>query len=155
MIRCFTTLLFGMLLGAGAIWFFIEGKTWLKPSGASSAEALEGREIPADHLTAEEVMEEFERTGGIVRRRAAAHPGMVGEDSAQIAVAIEKRIAADHRLKPLEIGVQVEPHRVLLSGRVDSPEDISQAMSIALELAGKREVVSLLHIRLLRDDPDK
>jgi hypothetical protein len=149
MIRCFTTLLFGIVLGAGLIWYFVEGKTWLETRGATTTETAEPRRAPVE-VSPDEVLEELERTGGVVRRRVTP-PAESAEHSGQIAAAIEKRFAAHPRLKSFDISVQVQPERVVLSGRVDSPEDIAAAMNIALALGGEREIFSQIHIRLARE----
>ncbi|MDP3068708.1 MAG: BON domain-containing protein [Opitutaceae bacterium] len=99
-------------------------------------------------LKPEQVQEELARAGKIVRRRArelASQAADAGADTL-ITTAIKTRFAADRELSVWSISVSTTDGRVTLDGTVQSPEQLAQAVALAMEADGVREVTSNLKL---------
>jgi osmotically-inducible protein OsmY len=147
------------VLVVGAIWLLEDRK--LEPSGqrlrAGLAEAAsETKEAVHDldlKLDLRELGDELARTGRVVRRKAGQMAREVADatEDARTTAAIKTRLALDPHLSPLYISVDTTDGRVTLAGYADSPDDIAQAIRIALERDGVREVVSTIQLRRPED----
>jgi hyperosmotically inducible periplasmic protein len=139
-------ILLGVLLGAGAFWFLIGGRT--APEVQKAEEALAAR-LEALELRSEDIQKELADKGRVVRRKARD----LGETAADVArdarttALIKAKLAADPGLSALTISVSTTDGRVTLAGRVASPDLIGRATALALETEGVREVVSTLQVK--------
>ena len=146
-------LLAGILIGAGAFWFF----TVDRPAEQARETAQEATEqakralaakMEAMELRADDIRKELTEKGRVVRRKARD----IGEAAADAAVdarataAIKAKLAADPDLSALRISVSTTAGRVTLSGTVSSYELIGKAMAMALDTDGVREVISTLQV---------
>lgn len=161
-------LLIGVLLGAGAYWFFTVDRT--TPSvqkaeerateqaekarvsaievGEQAKQALAAK-LEALQLRAEDIRKELAEKGRVVRRKAL-DIGEAATDTALDARAtatIKAKLAAAPDLSAFSISVSTTAGRVTLSGTVASHELIGKAMTLALETDGVREVVSTLQVK--------
>lgn len=161
-------LLIGIIVGAGAHWYFTVGRTTpavqkaeeraadqaekaresAQAAGEQAKQALAAR-LEVLELRAEDIRNELAEKGRIVRRKARD----IGEAAANAALdarttaTIKAKLAADPDLSALSISVATTAGQVTLSGTVASPELIGKATALALETDGVREVVSVLQVK--------
>jgi hypothetical protein len=112
-----------------------------------AGEALRAKLETLD-LTPEQITEELTRTGKIVRRRASdlADRATDAATDAYITTAVSAKIAADGDLSIRNISVSTADGRVTLEGTVAAPEQLGQAVALALGTAGVKEVTSKLKV---------
>lgn len=101
-------------------------------------------------LSAPDIKEELERTGKVVRKKAEQVGNVIKDATAdaRITATIKAKLVKDTALSAFRISVNTTDGVVTLSGSVDSPEEVSQAMKIALETEGVREVMSTLQVKV-------
>lgn len=100
-------------------------------------------------LTGPEVKEELQKSGQVVRKKAEQVGAVIADAAAdaRITAAIKAKLVKDRRLSALRISVNTTDGVVTLSGSVDSAEEISQAMKLALDTDGVREAISTLQVK--------
>ena len=84
-------------------------------------------------------------------RKKAEQVGAVLADAtadARITATIKAKLVKDPTLSALAISVNTTGGVVTLSGSVAGPEEIKQAMKLALETEGVREAISTLQVKL-------
>lgn len=161
-------LLFGAIIGAGAIWYFTADQpvtTLQKTQERARTEAQEAREsirtvgeqakqawdarLEALQLRAEDIREELAEDSRIIRRKARDF-GEATVDAAmdtRTTATIKAKLAADEKLSVFDISVSTVQGFVTLSGTVASPELIGIATALALDTEGVREVTSVLKVQ--------
>jgi osmotically-inducible protein OsmY len=165
--RFLNGLLLGIIIGAGALWFYgnshpIPGMQEARQRvSVQAGKALESAQGAAEHaqralpgalaaleLRADDIRKEVAETGKVVRRRARDLGSAVADATAdaRISTEIKARLAADPALSALGISVNTTARRVTLAGTVASPDLIGRAMTVALETDGVDEVVSTLQM---------
>ena len=142
-------------LAAGA-YFYLNGHVGKHDVQRAEDHAAEGARQIADamrdklkSLNTEDIKEELERTGKVVRKKAE-QVGAVIKDAtadARVTAAIKAKLVKDPTLSALSISVNTTDGVVTLSGSVDGPEAVTQAMKLALETDGAREVISTLQVK--------
>lgn len=142
-------------LAAGA-YFYLNGHVAKHDVQRAEDRAAEGARQIADamrdklkSLNTEDIKEELERTGKVVRKKAE-QVGAVIKDAtadARVTAAIKAKLVKDPTLSALSISVNTTDGVVTLSGSVDGPEAVTQAMKLALETDGAREVISTLQVK--------
>jgi osmotically-inducible protein OsmY len=97
-------------------------------------------------LRAEDVEKDMEEMGRVVRRRARDLGEEVSDaaDDTRITAQVKAKLIADEDLPALDISVDVADGRVTLSGTVPRAELVGEAMLLAYETEGVREVVSTI-----------
>jgi hyperosmotically inducible protein len=102
-----------------------------------------------DNLKTEDIKEELERTGTVVRRKAEKVGAAIADAAAnaKITAAIKTKLAVDSQLSSLKISVDTTDGLVTLSGSVGAYDEIGKAIRIALETDGVRQVVSTLQVK--------
>jgi osmotically-inducible protein OsmY len=112
------------------------------------SEALKAKLETLD-LRSDQIKDELARTGKIVRRKALDLGGQVADATAdaRIVTVIKAKYAADPDLSVWKIFVSSDQGRVTLSGTVSAEEDIGQAVALALEADGVRDVTSTLTVK--------
>lgn len=160
-------LLAGILVGAGGVWFLNADDSEMSPQEArelareemrDADNALEeaGKEakqgwnatLEALQLRAEDIQEELAEDSQVIRRKARDF-GEATVDAAvdtRITGTIKAKLAASDKLSMFDISVSTTQGHVTLSGTVDSPEQIGEAMALALETVDVREVVSNIRV---------
>jgi hyperosmotically inducible periplasmic protein len=145
-------LLLGIMLGGGGLWFIQQrrAETWpqTKEQAVADLKQLMDAKREALELQADKIQKELAETGRVVRRRASAFGDQVADAvaDARITAAIKAKLAADRELSALAISVSTSDGIVSLSGKVASPELVGQAMLLALETEGVREVIATLQV---------
>src|SRR2546425_3201420 len=155
--RVFLALLIGIVIGAGALWFYgtKQGKSTARATGEqiesttkSARDSIQDKLKVLD-LRSEDIKDELARTGRIVRRKAREAGQAIADATAdaRVTAAIKAKLVANRDLSALSISVNTTEGVVTLSGTVSSPEDISKAMLLAMETDGVREVVATLQVK--------
>jgi osmotically-inducible protein OsmY len=162
----FNGLILGLVLGALGYWFIqnkarehpaaeqraeaatAQAKTSAGEAGRHLSEALKAKLETLD-LRSDQIKDELARTGKIVRRKALDLGGQVADATAdaRIVTVIKAKYAADPDLSVWKIFVSSDQGRVTLSGTVSAEEDIGQAVALALEADGVRDVTSTLTVK--------
>jgi osmotically-inducible protein OsmY len=150
-------LVVGVLLGAGAVWFYgtRQGKSTIQSTGeqiesaTKSARDAVQEKLRVLDLRPEQVKEDLAKTGQVVRRKAREAGQTIADSTAdaRITTAIKTKLVANRDLSALSISVNTTGGVVTLSGTVTSPEDISKAMMLAMDVDGVREVVSTVQVK--------
>lgn len=152
----FVVLVLGVIAGAFGWQYYQRSQ---KPTIAERAAALAERTKAAAiqtkdavvaqaeewKLTPENIKDELDRNGRVVRSRAIA----VGErmDDARIVTVIKGKLIVEKNLSVLDIGVECHDGAVKLTGKVDSAAQIGQAVTLALQTTGVHNVVSDLAVK--------
>jgi osmotically-inducible protein OsmY len=160
--------LLGVLLGATGFWFLLQGRedpavkraeraaertmSQAKETVSGAAADLKAALAPkleALELRAQDIQEELQRTGKVVRRKARdlGEAALDATADARTTAAVMAKLAADRELSALTISVNTTHGRVTLSGTVSSPELIGKTMLLALETEGVRDVISTLQVK--------
>jgi osmotically-inducible protein OsmY len=157
MIRTILALLLGLLVGAGAVWFYgtRQGKSAVHSTGQSiesttrSARDAIQEKLKAWELRPEEVKEDLTRTGQVIRDRARQVGQAIadGTADARITGSIKGKLLGNKDTSALNISVNTTAGVVTLSGPVNSTEEISRAMVLAMETEGVRRVISTMQVR--------
>jgi hyperosmotically inducible protein len=162
-------LLLGIIVGAVGMWYFEQQRDSTpairqadERAGAAATQAREAlgeaaagvrsalaAKLEALQLRAQDVREDLERSGRLVRRKARAATEGVTDAArdAAITAEIKGKLAADPELSAMAIDVDTEGGRVTLSGTAPSHAAIGRATLLALETHGVREVVSTLQVK--------
>ncbi len=99
-------------------------------------------------LSPDDLKDDFQKTGRIVRSKSAAAGQRVGEvfDDARIVTAIKGKYLTDNRLSAFAVSVSADKGIVTLSGSVKSLDLAGRAMALALDTDGVTSVVSVLTV---------
>jgi osmotically-inducible protein OsmY len=151
------TLVIGILIGAAAVWIYTtrEGKSASKSAGdqiestaKSTRDAIQEK-IRLLDLRPEQIKDDLDRTGKVIRRKAREAGQAISDVTAdaRITAAIKGKLVASKDLSAVSISVNTTNGVVTLSGSVNSAEDISKAILLAMETDGVREVISTLQVK--------
>jgi hypothetical protein len=145
-------LLFGFILGviAGVWGYSIVQKTpERRNAGANGATfSQEAGRIFRD-IRVEDVRQELERTGLVIRQKAAQVGAIIAESTgdARVTGAIKARLISEPGVSSMGIDVNTTGGLVTLAGTVGSHEEVAKAMRIALETEGVVKVISTLQVK--------
>src|SRR5688572_27824615 len=150
-------LLFGFILGVLAgVWghsIVSKPKTLdRRNAGANSGNfAQEAGRVFRD-IRVEDVRQELERTGLVIRQKVAQVGTIIAESTAdaRITGAIKARLLSEPGVPSIGIDVNTTGGLVTLAGTVNSHEEVAKAMRIALETDGVVKVVSTLQVKTKR-----
>jgi osmotically-inducible protein OsmY len=162
----FNGLVLGIILGAAGYWF-IQKKAQEHPeaeqravAAAAQAQASAGEmghhlsdafkaKLETLDLRSEQIKDELASTGKIVRRSARDFGDQVADAAAdaRIVATIKSKYAAEPDLSFWNISVSSEQGRVTLSGTVSAGENIGEAVALALETDGVRDVTFTLAVK--------
>ena len=113
------------------------------------AEATERRgetteKVDSWNLSTREIKKELETTGQVVRSRTAT----LGEkmDDVRIVNLIKSKYVVEKNLSMFDIGIHCQDGEVKLTGSVASADQVSRAMTLALQTSGVHSVISRLAI---------
>ena len=100
-------------------------------------------------LRTEDITNELARTGQVIREKAHAAGQAIADATldARITAAIKAKLAADSGLGSFSISVNTTDGVVTLAGSVRSAEQVSNAISIAMEVDGVTKVISTLQVK--------
>lgn len=161
------SLLMGIILGGGSVWYFLERdrapglqgidqrvetvRRNIDETGASAAaraREILGAKLEALELDPVEIREEMIRTGQVVRRKAREFGQAVAEAAAdaRITTEIKAALLRDPELSAWDVSVTTTDGHVILSGDVTSTEQVGRAILLSYETPGVREVTSVLQV---------
>ena len=159
----FLVFVIGLGLGAGAHWYLTQprsqeltarAKENVRESTASVRESVrEGASNVGDSLKrtfdADNIREEFTRTGKVIREKTGKAADYVADATANARTtgAIKTKLVADSGLSAFKINVDTSDGVVTLSGTVSSYEEIGKAMKLAMETDGVQRVISTLQVK--------
>lgn len=155
--RFLLALIIGGVIGAGAVWYFQNGRnnsrvqsvTSQAQNAAKSAGESIQEKLRVLDLRPQDIKDELARTGQVVRRQAKEAGQVLANATAdaRITAAIKGKLVASRELSALSISVNTTGGVVTLSGTVPSDEAISKAMLLAMETDGVKEVISTLQVK--------
>lgn len=155
--KIFISLLFGIIIGAFAVWIYRDNQEKSHPQSVGEQikdSAQSARDTVADKwrelkLRTEDITNELAGTGRVIREKAQAAGRAIADATAdaRITAAIKAKLVADSGLSSLSISVNTTDGVVTLAGAVSSADQISRAISIALEVDGVNKVISTLQIK--------
>jgi len=146
-------LIVGIALGVAAVWFYNtgQGRSAVKTTGDQLENARDAlhEKIQVLDLRPEQIKEDLERTGRVVRRKAREAGQAIADATAdaRITAAVKSKLLGSKELSSMGISVNTTEGVVTLSGSVNSAEEISKAMLLAMETDGVREVISTLQVK--------
>ena len=136
-------------VGVVLILLFWEPKPGAMPAEvlSSGLESLQGK-LEALQLRAEDIREDLDQTGSVVRRRARELAASTADEvsDARISATLKAKLARDPGLSAWAVAVSTTDGNVTLSGRVDTAEQVGRAMLLALETQGVGTVMSTLTV---------
>lgn len=159
--------LLGVVVGAAALWTYLDMRTTPAVQQAErqvreqAGKALDSAQAASDaakqalatrldtlELNADDIRKDLAQAGKVVRQRARDIGDAVVDatSDARITAAVKIRLAADPELSALGISVDSTGGRVTLSGTVATPALIGKAIALTLETEGVRAVVSTLQV---------
>jgi hypothetical protein len=161
----FNGLVAGIILGAVGYWY-VETRSRENPEAerfhisteqahASAAETAAHlsdvfkARLDALDLRSDQIKDELDRTGRVVRRKAQDIGEQVADAAAdaRVVTAIKTKYTVDPNLSVWQISVSCSQGHVTLSGTVSAPDDIARAMALALDTDGVRDVISTLQVK--------
>ena len=155
--KAFFALVVGVLVGAAVVWVYTTkgGKSSAQSAGdqiesaaKSAKDSIQDRMRELD-LRPDQVKEDLEKTGKVIRRKAREAGQAISDATAdaRITGAIKGKLVGSKELSAMSISVNTTDGVVTLSGSVNSTEEISKAVLLAMDTDGVREVVSTLQVR--------
>src|SRR6516162_2510821 len=150
-------LMVALLVRAALVWFYATSQG--RATGKAAGDQIEKttkcardevqEKMKEWNLTPDKIKEDLARTGQVVRRRASEAGQAIADATvdARTTATIKGKLLASRDLSAMSISVNTTDGIVTLSGSVNSPEDISKAMLLAMETDGVREVISVLQVR--------
>jgi hypothetical protein len=156
-VRIILALIVGLALGAAIVWYVNTGRNNPQVQSAtdqvgnavrSAGGAIEEKLRVLD-LRPQDVKDELNRTGQVVRRKAKEAGQVIADATAdaRVTAAIKGKLVANGDLSALSISVNTTGGIVTLSGTVPSADAISKAMLLAMETDGVKEVISTLQVK--------
>lgn len=155
--RILLALILGLALGAAAVWYFGSGRNNARVQSATnqaenavkSAGDTIQEKLRVMDLRPQDIKDELARSGQVVRRKAKEAGQAIADATAdaRVTTAIKGKLVANRDLSALSISVNTTAGVVTLSGTVNSPDDISKAMMLAMETDGVKEVISTLQVK--------
>jgi osmotically-inducible protein OsmY len=154
--RIILALIFGILLGAGALWLLsnrndprVQSASETVTNVARSARETVEDKLKSFNLRTNDIKAELDKTGRVLREKTqqAEHAIADATADARITTAIKSKLVANRDLSALSISVNTTGGIVTLSGTVATADDIGKAMLVALETDGVHQVISTLQVR--------
>lgn len=140
----FAGLFVGIFLTAATGWYFVVVRN--DPRVRQAWDSWDAQ-LVALHLTGDDIKQELDRTGRVVRRQARELGKALAESDAGITAKIKAKLLADRELSAAGISVNTTAGRVTLAGHVASLKQIGRAIALAYDTDGVREVTSTLQVK--------
>jgi hyperosmotically inducible protein len=155
--RVILALIVGVALGGAVVWYYSseQSKTQMHSAANQVATAAKSagdtiqEKLKALDLRPQDVKDELARTGQVVRRKAKEAGQAISDATldARTTAAIKGKLITSRNLSALSISVNTTDGVVTLSGTVPSTDAISEAMLLAMETEGVKEVISTLQVK--------
>jgi osmotically-inducible protein OsmY len=148
--RMFLSFVLGIATGASGYWYLQQdaGKAQLEQARAQVKSSVTNLSARIGEISVEAVKEELARTGMVVREKAKAAGRAIADTAANARVTstVKARLLAEPGLPSMRINVDTTDGLVTLSGKVDSAEQVAQAVKITLATEGVHKVISTLQV---------
>jgi len=138
----------GVLVGAWGYWTVQKTSTRRNAGAPGRGFAQDAGRIFRD-VRVEDVRQELERTGLVIRQKVAQIGTAIAEGTADARTtgAIKARLMSEPGVSSMGIDVTTAGGVVTLAGVVGSHEEVAKAMRIALDTEGVQKVISTLQVR--------
>jgi hypothetical protein len=145
-------LLFGFIMGVLAgIWgyAFVQKTPTHRNAGAANGGFAQDAGRVFRDIRTDDVRQELERTGLVIRQKAAQIGTAIAETTADARVtgAIKARLLSEPGVSSMGIDVNTTAGVVTLAGSVSSHEEVAKVMKIALDTEGVAKVISTMQVR--------
>lgn len=143
----------GLLVAA--VWYYSDqnshaqqARTQLTGAASQTAQFVQDK-LGVSNLSPQDIKDELARTGQVVREKAQEAGAKVADATAdaRITAAIKAKLLRDQNLSALKISVSTSGGIVTLSGTASSPENIREAIQLAMDTDGVHKVVSTLQVK--------
>ena len=151
--KALISFLLGFAAGLGGYWYVDhhQFEVWRAKQNVvhKAEEAADSLKQKVSEVNVADIIEELNRTGTIIREKAAKAGGVVADATADIRLtgAIKTKLIAEPGLTASKINVDTTEGVVTLSGTVATTNQVARAVNIALETEGVRKVVSTLQVK--------
>jgi hyperosmotically inducible protein len=150
--RLWFTLIVGVAIGAGAVWFFLESQSGPDHHSQNAARSVPGtieEELRKLNLRSPDISNEMARTGRVMRQKAQEAGQALADATAdaRVTAAIKTKFVRDPGLSVWNISVDTTEGVVTLAGKVSSAKDVGTAVLLAMQTEGVREVISTLQVK--------
>jgi hypothetical protein len=155
--KALIVLIVGIVIGGAVVWMYStkDGQSASKSAGdqiegaAKTTRDAFQEKIRVLDLRPEQIKDDLDRTGKVIRRKAREMGQAISDATAdaRVTAAIKGKLVANKDLSVLSISVNTTEGIVTLSGSVNSMEDISKAMLLAMDTEGVHEVISTLQVK--------
>ena len=157
--KTFFVLLFGIALGIAGTWWVLVEEIPRREGRTDTTVGTDEAKVKRDVSDTESkgIEEDLESSGQVVRRKARD----IGEaivdaaSDAAITTTIKGKLVAHAELSAWDISVSTTDGRVTLSGEVDSPALIGEAITLVMEVDGVRDVASTLTVKSASPPPSE
>lgn len=150
-------LIVGVAVGAALVWVLSTNRGQKEAQSAgqqieaatkSGYEAVQ-KQIQDWKLTPEDIKKEISASGQVVRKKAEQAGQVVADATAdaRTTATIKGKYVADRSVPAMAISVNTTAGVVTLSGAVDTADEVSRAMTLAMQVEGVREVISTLQVK--------
>jgi osmotically-inducible protein OsmY len=147
--------LLGALLGASGVWYLEHGLHQQNFQAAREEMTREADQLRISlqnrftNVTADAVRDELARTGMVVRDKAThiGHALMDATSDLRTTAALKANLLQVSGLSGLKINVDNSGGIVTLSGTLNSPEQVAEAVQTALQTEGVTKVISTIQVR--------
>ncbi|MGH8017564.1 MAG: BON domain-containing protein [Opitutaceae bacterium] len=152
-------LVLGAFLGAAATWLVLEKEGRLQPSASApppastnGAPAIDedriSRKLREWNLDSEDLREELDRAGRILREKGREFGARLAEETSDVRIIalIKAKYTLDEQLSARQIAVGCKDGHVTLTGTVASAEQVGRAIVLALDTEGVLDVDSSLRV---------
>ena len=148
MIKLFLVLIIGAALGVAGYWYFTEGQYSGHRSASRSTHSGSVANPLSDRLGLEDIKNELNKTGTIVREKARQAGNTISDAAAnaKITATIKAKLVADRDLPGFQLGVDTTDGVVTLSGKVTTVDAVARAVKIALDVDGVHKVYSTIQV---------
>lgn len=144
----------GVAAGAGGYWYFDRGpgmehlglaRDRVVQEAGRAAESIKDK---FSGFSTNDIREELARTGTVVREKTQGAAIAIGDAAAnaKVTAAIKAKLLAEPGFSSLQIHVDTTDGLVTLAGRVQSLDQLSRVVKLAMETDGVRKVISTLQV---------
>ncbi|MGN6555300.1 MAG: BON domain-containing protein [Verrucomicrobiota bacterium] len=153
----FFVFLIGIAVGGVAVWLYCSNPNTVRqhPTGESAESSAQSAgnairdKLQSLHLNSDEIKDELNRTGQVIRQNAEQAGQKIADATAdaRITAAIKAKLVGDPDLSAWDISVNTTDGIVTLSGSVSNADQIGKAVLLALEADGVKRVISTLQVK--------
>jgi hypothetical protein len=150
----FLSFVIGIVVGVAGYWFFDRNNN--QPLAVEARE--KGSQLvdsARDTFSTENIKEEMSKTGQVIREKSRQAGDAISDATAnaRITSSIKAKLLKDSGLAALKVDVDTSDGVVTLTGTVNSYEQVSSAVKLAMETEGVHKVISMLQVKSAEAQP--